>query len=425
MNTTIRDGYWDQPIGDDCRAELTVIDSMIHRDHPADAGCDQADWPYALDWQAHYRSQRPAVYASSAQAAQMERDGIDMLARDALIPARPLTAEVVAYIDATMIGRATDQHMRAVIADWRGRSGGALLQRIDAADTAYWDAERTLRTAINSGDGHTPGMVRAVDAARAVLRELADTSGDITGDCWKCDGTGRYYGPGGDCWSCAATGQQTRPAVRLRDYTTGATIVRRVQTAVAEREAEARRQSERHATAAAFAEQHDLTGAYRHGMDLMAERRRAMDTHHDDGDFWSRNCGADAQAERQMRALIDLTHSLVRYGSLSDRQVAYMRSVEQSLTTADEPRPDVVTGDSVTITGEIVSMSWKETAYGSRHVMTVRDDRGFTVWGSVPAAASDMTRGDRITLTAQVTVSDRDSSFGFYKRPRAVSRASA
>lgn len=69
-----------------------------------------------------------------------------------------------------------------------------------------------------------------------------------------------------------------------------------------------------------------------------------------------------------------------------------------------------------TITGTVISVDVKENDYGTRHVMTVRDDAGFTVWGSQPSALFPQ-RGDRITFTATVERSDRDESFGFFKRP--------
>lgn len=79
-----------------------------------------------------------------------------------------------------------------------------------------------------------------------------------------------------------------------------------------------------------------------------------------------------------------------------------------------EPVP--VTGDRITVTGEVVKHEWKETNWGSREVMTVKDDRGFLVWGTVPSKLS-VDRGDRISFDCLVERSDRDDKFGFFKRP--------
>lgn len=61
--------------------------------------------------------------------------------------------------------------------------------------------------------------------------------------------------------------------------------------------------------------------------------------------------------------------------------------------------------------------------------MLVLDDRGFKVWGTVPAALErdehgGMTvgtiaeKGDRVTFTARLEPSSDDETFGFFKRPR-------
>lgn len=84
------------------------------------------------------------------------------------------------------------------------------------------------------------------------------------------------------------------------------------------------------------------------------------------------------------------------------------------------------TGRTV-ITGTVISTDIKDTPWGNRYVCTVRDDRGFTVWGSEPAikfvdqhglsGSHALSIGDRITFTATIEPSDRDESFGFFNRP--------
>jgi hypothetical protein len=39
------------------------------------------------------------------------------------------------------------------------------------------------------------------------------------------------------------------------------------------------------------------------------------------------------------------------------------------------------------------------------------------VWGSVPASLSRVTRGSRVTFTAEVEASKDDPEFGFFRRP--------
>ena len=124
-----------------------------------------------------------------------------------------------------------------------------------------------------------------------------------------------------------------------------------------------------------------------------------------------------------------------RYGEASEKFVAAIlrskiRQAEwatKKAAEAAEAKP-VIEG-KLTITGEVVSVKWKENAYGGRLVMTVKDDRGFKVWGTVPASIQSVAsltdptdfrqldRGDRVAFKATVTKSDTDETFGFFKRP--------
>lgn len=85
---------------------------------------------------------------------------------------------------------------------------------------------------------------------------------------------------------------------------------------------------------------------------------------------------------------------------------------------------DVPTGREV-ITGEIVGL--KEVAdnfsYTERYIlkMTVKDDRGFKVYGTMPASL-DAARGDRVTFTATVEPSNDDAKFGWFKRATKASK---
>jgi hypothetical protein len=91
------------------------------------------------------------------------------------------------------------------------------------------------------------------------------------------------------------------------------------------------------------------------------------------------------------------------------------RKAERERERADEVRVPCPIG-RVTIVGKVVSVDEKDTDFGTRYVMTVRDDSGFVVWGSQPSAL-DPSVGDRIEFTASVERSDRDECFGFFKRP--------
>lgn len=116
---------------------------------------------------------------------------------------------------------------------------------------------------------------------------------------------------------------------------------------------------------------------------------------------------------------------VARYGSTSDKFVsAILRDmvrgerVERERAAERELLTDVVAGQGVEIVGEVVSAKLQENDYGTREVMTVKDDRGFLVWGSVPNVLSGIEKGYRVRFVANVEASERDASFGFFKRPR-------
>jgi hypothetical protein len=81
------------------------------------------------------------------------------------------------------------------------------------------------------------------------------------------------------------------------------------------------------------------------------------------------------------------------------------------------------------MTGEILSTKWKHsTRYGAESFkMTVKLQDGNKVWGSVPAVLTEDTHeieGCVVIFTAEVTRSDRDEHFGFFRRPTGARFAS-
>ena len=79
------------------------------------------------------------------------------------------------------------------------------------------------------------------------------------------------------------------------------------------------------------------------------------------------------------------------------------------------------TNDRVTVTGTVSKVAVHENDYGYRKVMTVVLDNGARVWGTVPAAIYEVGAGDTVTFTATFSRSDRDETFGFFKRPSKAS----
>lgn len=124
----------------------------------------------------------------------------------------------------------------------------------------------------------------------------------------------------------------------------------------------------------------------------------------------------------------DIVGKLVKYGSMSEKQTAFLRSLLTRIDTRIEREAkrkaeraladDCPTGKLV-ITGVVVKTDLQENDWGVRDVMTVKDDHGFLVWGTSPRAYT-IEKGDHVTFSATVTPSGKDAKFGFYKRPTKV-----
>lgn len=155
---------------------------------------------------------------------------------------------------------------------------------------------------------------------------------------------------------------------------------------------------------------------------------------------------------------MDVLARFNREATLSDKQVALVYKLEREAAEyaerkAAEPEPEPIPSDVLEgrarITGQILSLKWKDDPYGGRFVTTIRDDRGFKVWGNAtdpiliaafPQAGEGFQPGAesqaafiayrirkgaeiRVVFTAAVTVSDDDECFGFFKRPTKVQPA--
>lgn len=142
--------------------------------------------------------------------------------------------------------------------------------------------------------------------------------------------------------------------------------------------------------------------------------------------------------------ILDVSERFKRQGYLSEKQAAALvRAHHRDLEREDQRRKEaalIASGEIEPvpegrhlITGEVVTDYWKDYGMGqSRHVMIVRDDRGFKVWCTVPSAIDTVDlpptktsiggqrplgSGDRVQFKATLEPSDRDPAFGFGKRP--------
>ena len=127
--------------------------------------------------------------------------------------------------------------------------------------------------------------------------------------------------------------------------------------------------------------------------------------------------------DRPHYILNDMAAKLVKYGSLSVKQIDFARKLvreaaeraKQKAEQAANAKP-VIEG-TVAVTGTVLCTKVKENQYGLQYKMLVLDDRGFKVWGTNPVAL-DAAKGDKVSFVATIEKSPDDECFGFFKRPR-------
>lgn len=110
------------------------------------------------------------------------------------------------------------------------------------------------------------------------------------------------------------------------------------------------------------------------------------------------------------------------WGVLAYLPTAYARFLDrEAARVAEDAAPaEAAPEGRVVVTGTVVGLKWQESEYGTTLKWTVKDDRGFRVWSTVPSAAFDVERGDRVTFTVTLERSRDDETFAFGKRPTKV-----
>jgi len=79
------------------------------------------------------------------------------------------------------------------------------------------------------------------------------------------------------------------------------------------------------------------------------------------------------------------------------------------------------TNERIEFSGKILNTKYQENQFGGSLKMLFKDARGFKLWGSVPSKLLDKELINlNIKFLATVSVSDKDASFGFFKRPTKV-----
>lgn len=104
-------------------------------------------------------------------------------------------------------------------------------------------------------------------------------------------------------------------------------------------------------------------------------------------------------------------------GLIASLPAAYLRArdkADAAAKVAEIPTTPCVLGKT-TVTGQVVKAYTHYTDFGPREVMVVRDDRGFSVWGTKPSNLT-VAVGDTVRFDATIEPSEKPD-FGFYKRP--------
>lgn len=130
----------------------------------------------------------------------------------------------------------------------------------------------------------------------------------------------------------------------------------------------------------------------------------------------------------------DLLNQIEKRGSLSPNQVSAVYNALDREKAEAETIAEDCPNSRCEIIGVIISFKEHETAFGTSRKMLVRDDRGFKVYGSSieyshlcdlyniddsnVASSMSIRIGDRVSFKATITRSDKDSKFGFFKRPK-------
>jgi len=132
----------------------------------------------------------------------------------------------------------------------------------------------------------------------------------------------------------------------------------------------------------------------------------------------------DAQG-REEDTIRDIINTIIRKGQVSEKQASFLtsllgrihnRAAEAAKVAAAADVPQ--TEGRVTIRGEVLGI--KSNEYTMTLKMLVQHVDGYKLWGSLPAAMDDNARGKMIEFCAQITRSDRDPKFGFFRRPTKV-----
>ena len=129
------------------------------------------------------------------------------------------------------------------------------------------------------------------------------------------------------------------------------------------------------------------------------------------------------------RTIRDIVGKFVKYGSISENAMGLLRKLVERIPDRDKRNAEYATKRAaekanakpaptgrVKVEGMVLKVEERENDFGTRTVMTVKTDDGWTAWGSVPSGII-VEKDCRVVFVATVTPSDTDDKFAFFKRP--------
>ncbi len=140
--------------------------------------------------------------------------------------------------------------------------------------------------------------------------------------------------------------------------------------------------------------------------------------------------------DRDSFVVADIVDKIVRYGNPSPAQINFVRGLLDRIRNrpqieaqraAEKAQAQDCPNGRLTLACVVIKTEVRDSDYGTQYKMTLKAEGGFILWGSIPnnlqlfdvpdGGQSALHRGDKIMLTATITRSDKDSKFGFFKRP--------
>ena len=130
--------------------------------------------------------------------------------------------------------------------------------------------------------------------------------------------------------------------------------------------------------------------------------------------------------------LRDIVGRLVKYGSVSEKQIDFLGKLVNQIDGAKQARiekeaeraaekanasPVPDDNERHIVAGVVLSTKYVDTMYGESFKMLLKTEEGYKLWGTVPSAIDNLDRGDKISFVARLERSKDDDYFGFYKRP--------